>query len=484
MTQDIKSLAPTALWEHFYNLTQIPRPSKHEEKVRQYVCERAAASGLGYTVDKVGNVIIRKPASPGMEDRKGVILQAHLDMVPQANSGIRHNFETDPIRPVVDGDWVKADGTTLGSDNGIGVAAALTILESKTLAHPPLEVFFTIDEETGMTGVFGAEPGMLSGNILLNLDSEDEGELYIGCAGGLDLNIDFPFTQEPPHPDTAAYELHLSGLKGGHSGIDIIRQRGNANKLMARLLYEIQSETNMQLWSFNGGDMKNAIPRECRAVILIENPHKERFENIVRNFEQTIHAEFSFADPDMCVTISPTKQPFWVMSHDWLHRILRLLLACPHGVARMSDAAPGTVETSNNMGIVAINDGKVHINCHVRSLVDSAKHALAQNIKGIFELVFADIKIGAEYPGWKPNPDSGILQVMKSVHEKLWNKTPEVKVIHAGLECGIIAGIYPALDMISFGPTIRFPHSPDEKVNIGSVERFWQWLTATLAHIN
>jgi len=480
MSQAIKDLQPQLLWKHFSNLCEIPRPSKNEGKAAEFVKEFAIAQGLDYTVDVTGNVIIRKPATPGMEERSGVILQAHLDMVPQKNSDVQHDFAKDPIAAYIDGDWVKAKGTTLGADNGIGVAAALAALESKDLIHGPLEALFTIDEETGMTGANGLAAGLLKGSIFINLDSETEGELYIGCAGGLDAMTLFPYTLEPAGNDAVAFELRLTGLKGGHSGLDIHLGRGNANKLLNRFLWNAARKFDLKISSFNGGNMRNAIPREAFALVTVPSAKSDEFLKEVALFSTMISAELSGVEPDVNFTATSAECPATVMTLESQKKLLNLIFAIPNGARRMIADMPEVVETSTNLSIVKTNGQQVEIACLLRSSVDSAKEALGNAITATCELAGATTKLSGAYPGWKPNFDSPILKTMKEVYERLYGKQAEVKVIHAGLECGIFGKNYPDMDYISFGPTIEHPHSPGEKVNIPSVAKFWEYLVETL----
>jgi len=480
MSQVIKDLQPQLLWKHFSNLCAIPRPSKHEGKVVEFVKEFAIAQKLDYTVDATGNVIIRKPATPGMEGRAGVVLQAHLDMVPQKNSDVQHDFHKDPISAYIDGDWVKAKGTTLGADNGIGVAAAMAALESNDLVHGPLEALFTIDEETGMTGANGLEAGLLKGSVFINLDSEAEGELYIGCAGGLNAGSKLPYITEPAANNSTAFELRLTGLKGGHSGLDIHLGRGNANKLLNRFLWNAARICELRLSSFNGGNMRNAIPREAFAIVTVPSDKIEVFQKEVTSFLSAISHEFSGVEPDIIFSAVPVDCPATVMTQESQKKFFNLIYAIPNGAKRMVADMPEVVETSTNLSIVKTDGQQVEIMCLLRSSVDSAKEALGNAITATCELAGATTELSGSYPGWKPNFDSAILKTMKEVYERLYGKTAEVKVIHAGLECGIFGKNYPDMDYISFGPTIEHPHSPGEKVNIPSVAKFWEYLVETL----
>ena len=480
---DIRNLEPKKLWNYFHEITQIPHPSKKEEKIVEYIVTFGKTHNLETIVDKVGNVIIRKPATKGMENRKGVIFQTHLDMVPQKNSDKKHDFEKDPIETVIDGEWVKANGTTLGSDNGIGVAATMAILTSENVVHGALEALFTIDEETGMTGVFGLKTGLLKGDILMNLDSEDEGELYVGCAGGIDVSAVKNYAEEASPKGMAAYKIFAKGLKGGHSGVDIAMGRANSNKLMFRFLMQAETDFGIRLAEASGGNLRNAIPRESYSIILVPEIKAVEFEAFVAGYDKMYKAEFADTEPDMKFTFEKISVPARVMSQGDQYRIIRAVFVCPNGVVRMSQAMKGLVETSNNLAIVKCKDGKFEAHNLTRSSVDSAKEATAWKIAAVFHLISAEVKLEGGYPGWKPNIHSPILKTMSDVYKDMYGNIPEIKAIHAGLECGLIGGVYPNLDMISFGPTIRFPHSPDEKVNIASVGKFWDFLVETMKHI-
>lgn len=480
MSNQILNLQPAMVWKHFYSLTQVPRPSKKEGRIIEFMKKFGESLNLETIVDEVGNVMIRKPATPGMENRKGIVLQSHLDMVPQKNSDKDHNFEKDPIETIVDGEWVRANGTTLGADNGMGVAAIMAVLESKDLQHGPVEALFTIDEETGMTGAFNLKPGILKGEILLNLDSEDEGELYIGCAGGIDGNFSFDFKKEAVEADSVALKLNVSGLKGGHSGLDIPLGRGNSAKIVVRLLWHGVEKHGLRLANIEAGNMRNAIPREGNAVFTLPKAEVEKFEKCIGELTNAIKAELSVTEPGLKISVAKTEMPDGIMDKDTQDRMLRAVYGCPNGVIRMSDSMAGLVETSTNLSIVKIEGNVVKVSCLLRSSVNSAKKDLVSMMGSIFELAGAKVEFEGEYPGWKPNPDSAILKAMQGVYNNRFGKIPEIKAIHAGLECGLLGSVYPGWDMISFGPTIRYPHSPDEKVNIESVDKFWIYLTETL----
>lgn len=480
MSNSILNLEPKNLWKHFYSLTQIPRPSKHEKAAVDFVVDFGKSLNLETIVDEVGNVIIRKPASPGMENRKGIILQGHLDMVPQKNSDKKHDFEKDPIEAYIDGEWVTANGTTLGADNGIGVAATMAVLEDKSLVHGPIEGLFTIDEETGMTGAFNLKPNVLKGDILMNLDSEDEGELYVGCAGGMDANIKLKYSEEAIPANYSFFKLSVTGLKGGHSGLDIITGRANSIKLLFRFLRFAENNFNLRIASIDGGSLRNAIPREAFAVVGVPNDKIKGFEEQINNHLAIYKAEFSAVEPGLAFTFSKVEPPKYLIDSKSQWAIIRAIFGCPNGVIRMSDSMPGLVETSTNLARVYSENGVIIAQCLMRSSVDSSKEALAQKIASVFELAGAEVKFEGAYPGWKPNMNSPILKTMSEVYNSNWGKIPEIKAIHAGLECGILGGVYPNLDMISFGPTIRYPHSPDEKVKVDTVDMFWKFLVEVL----
>ncbi|MFC2090581.1 aminoacyl-histidine dipeptidase [Bacteroidota bacterium] len=480
---DIRNLEPKEIWNHFYALTQIPRPSKKEEAVIAFMKKFGEDLGLETIVDEVRNVIIKKPATPGMENRQTVVLQGHLDMVPQKNSDKDFDFEKDPIESVIDGEWVTANGTTLGADNGIGVAAAMAVLESKSLKHGPVEALFTIDEETGMTGAFGLKPGLLNGDILINMDSEDEGEMYVGCAGGIDVNAEKSYQEEAVPENMLALKVTIKGLKGGHSGMDIPLGRANANKLLFRFLMQAESDFGIRIAEAIGGDLRNAIPREAHAVLCVNKDKKSQFTEFVNDYNEIYRREFAETEPDLSFDCVEVELPGSVVEAADQYKMIRAVFATPHGVERMSSSMPGLVETSNNLAIVQLKNKKFVVRCLTRSSVDTAKTATAWRIGAIYHLIDADVSLEGAYPGWKPNMDSLILKTSQEVYNKKFGKIPEIKAIHAGLECGLLGGVYPNLDMISFGPTIRFPHSPDEKVHIETVGKFWDFLVALLEDI-
>ncbi len=480
MTKVLSNLEPKILWNYFEDICSIPHPSKKEEKIIAFVKKFGEDHGFDTQVDDVGNIVIRKAATPGYEGRKTIVLQSHLDMVPQKNTDTKHNFETDPIQPWIDGEWVKARGTTLGADNGIGAAAAMAVLASNDLEHGPIECLFTIDEETGMTGAFALKEGFLKGDILINLDSEDEGELYIGCAGGIDTNAWFTYNEIDVVGAVEAFKVDVKGLKGGHSGLDIKLGRGNANKIMNRLLWQANREFNLQLNSIEGGSLRNAIPREATAIVVVPKENEEGFINLANDLAGKIKNELKNIEPEFTLLITKTDIPESLIDPEITGNIFNSIYACPNGVIRMTDDMPDVVETSTNLAIVKSDGQKVEVCTLQRSSVDSAKDDLCNMMRSVFEMAGAEVEHAGSYPGWKPNAGSPILQTMKEVYHDKFGKTPEVKVIHAGLECGLIGGVYPNLDMISFGPTIRNPHSPDEMVNIKTVGLFWDFLVETL----
>ena len=485
MNNEISKLTPVELWENFYQLTRIPRPSYHEQEVRQFIADFGKGLGLETIRDEAGNVIIRKPATAGMEKRKGVILQGHLDMVPQKNSDKNHDFTKDPIETVIDGEWVRANGTTLGSDNGIGVAAAMTVLASKDLAHGPIEALFTATEETGMDGANGIKSGILKGDILLNMDSEDEGELYVGCAGGEDASIQFKFKEVTVPAESIAFRLNVTGLKGGHSGLDIPLGRGNANKIFFRLLKETHKTCGIRLSSINGGNLRNAIPREAFGIVTVPYEKADKLVGQIAGLTTIIKRELAATEPTLKIELSKVEMPVSLIDLHTQINLTHAIVACPNGVIRMSDTMPGLVETSTNLAIV-ISDyatKTIDVSCLMRSSVDTARAELGSRMDSVFTLAGAEVTLKGGYPGWKPNMESPILKTMQQVYKSKFGRIPEIKAIHAGLECGILGGTYPSWDMISFGPTIRFPHSPDEKVNIESVRKFWDFLVETLKNI-
>ena len=480
-------LKPSSLWQIFEKICSIPHPSKHEQKISLWIQSWAKELGLSVKEDAVGNLIIKKPATAGMETKKGVILQAHMDMVPQKNSDTEHDFLVDPIKPYIvteaDGDWVTAEGTTLGADNGVGLSSALAVLASDDIPHGPLEVLVTIDEEAGMTGAFGLEAGWLEGDLLINTDSEQEGEVYMGCAGGIDGEATFAITNEDAPADAESFNLSISGLKGGHSGVDIHTGRANANKLLVRFLLEASNEFDLRLTELNGGSLRNAIPREADASFVIKATQVEALKAKLAEYLATIRQSLGSVETDIeMLLISPeTFDECWTI--DTQNIILRALNACPNGVLRMSDDIEGIVETSLNLGVMRSKGNKFVAMTLIRSLHDDGRLDAQTTVQSVFELANADIKFSGAYPGWKPDTSSALMQTVRDTYQSLFNKIPEIMVIHAGLECGLFKTAYPHWDMVSFGPTIKFPHSPDEKIQIATVEQYWQLLVAVLANI-
>ncbi|MFI3305385.1 MAG: aminoacyl-histidine dipeptidase [Rikenellaceae bacterium] len=479
MNKNFSALKPEAVWRHFEKIMSIPHPSLHEAALRDYIKGFAADHNLECIEDKTGNVIIRKGATAGMESRQGIILQGHIDMVPQRDAEREFDFLTDPIEGYIDGEWVRANGTTLGADNGVGAAAALAILEDETLAHPMIEALFTVNEERGMDGAFGLEAGVLQGDILLNLDTEEESELCIGCAGGLNLVATLNYESEPtPQGDYVARRLEVSALRGGHSGCEIHEQRGNANKLLFRLLRLTKLE--LLIAAVDGGTLHNAIPREAHADILIHRDDLALFEEQVARYESTIRNEYGSVESGINVTLSEIEYPSEMIEEDAAACLVWGVAAAHDGVWKMSYTMLGLVQSSSNLATIKSREGEIRIEISLRSSCESEITALADTIASTFELADFEVSCEGGYPGWQPNVESPILKTMSESYRKLFSKEPNVLAVHAGLECGIIGATYPNLDMISFGPTILSPHSPSERVEIGSVERFYQLLRYTI----
>ncbi|SFH05511.1 aminoacyl-histidine dipeptidase [Pontibacter chinhatensis] len=483
MSSEVRSLEPKALWENFADLNAVPRPSKKEERVIQFILDFGHKLGLETIKDEVGNVIIKKPATPGMENRQTVAMQSHLDMVHQKNNDTNFDFDTQGIDMYVDGDWVKARGTTLGADNGIGVATIMAILASKDIPHPAIEALFTIDEETGMTGALGLKGGLLEASILLNLDTEDDRELTIGCAGGVDVTASGKYEQEATPAGMAGYKLTVKGLTGGHSGMDIILGRANANKLMNRLLHHASRQFDLRLGSIDGGGLRNAIPRESTVVIALAEGDKAAFEKFVAEQHAILAQEYKTTDPNLEVQVESAEAPAQVATQAFTSTFLRAIYATPNGIYRMSPEIQGLVQTSNNVARVELKDGAYKVMCLTRSAVDSEKMDLAAAIQSALELAGAEVMLSGSYPGWTPNPDASIIKLMSDLYRSKFNSEPDVNACHAGLECGIIGANYPGMEMISFGPNIRGAHSPDEKVQIRSVQKYWDYLLETLQRI-
>ena len=480
---EITQLSPTAVWHFFDQICSIPHPSKYEEQLAQYIVSFAQAEGLDVRRDNTGNVIIKKPATAGMENRKGVVLQAHIDMVPQKNEDTVHDFTQDPILPFIDGEWVTATGTTLGADNGMGMATCLAILAAKDIEHGPLEVLLTIDEETGMTGAFGLEAGWLEGDILLNTDSEQEGEVYMGCAGGVDVALTIDIQREAIPAEHQPIKLVVKGLKGGHSGCDIHTGRGNANKIMARFLVGHANELDLRLNNFIGGSLRNALPREATVIATLPAANIDKLNALFAHYQQIVSAELGHVETDITLFTEACALPSDVMVLADQTRLMHTLNVCPNGVIRMSDDIEGVVETSLNMGVITTEANTVTILCLIRSLIDSGRSYVEGMLQSLAALTGAQCDVSGAYPGWKPDADSEIMQVFRDTYQQMYGNKPNIMVIHAGLECGLFKEPYPEMDMLSFGPTIKFPHSPDEKVKIDTVQMFWDQMLAILKNI-
>ncbi len=480
----IKELEPKAIWTYFSEITQIPRPSKKEEKIIQYLLDFARKHNLEAEKDAVGNVIIRKPATKGCEHYKSVVMQSHSDMVCEKNADTVHNFDTDPIQTYIENGWVKAKGTTLGADDGIGMAAALAVLASDTIKHGAVEALFTSDEETGMTGAFGLQDGFIKSKVLINLDSEDEGELYIGCSGGIDTVATFKYKKRPVPKKSSAFKLAVTGLRGGHSGDEINKGLGNANKILNRILLQAAKIFNIRLATFDGGNLRNAIAREAFADITVKSQYVNDFKILVSNMADEIKNEFNIIDPNLSIKLEDIKLPEFVINKKVQKRLLHSLQACWHGVYAMSHSLEGLVETSTNLASVKfIDDNKIRVETSQRSSVESAKKDMMQTVASVFKLAGAKTEHGDGYPGWTPNTDSEILRISETAYTKLFDTKPAVKAIHAGLECGLFLTKYPDLDMISIGPTVRGAHSPDERIEIDSVRKFWDLLVEILENM-
>ncbi len=483
MATTITELEPKALWQNFANLNAIPRASKKETAVIQFIMDFGKKLNLQTYKDEVGNVIIKKSATAGMENNQTVCLQSHLDMVHQKNADTSFDFVTEGINMFIEEDWVKAKGTTLGADNGIGVASIMTILASDTIPHPPIEALFTIDEETGMTGALGLKAGLLDADILLNLDTEDDDELTIGCAGGIDVSAGESYKTEKTSDTVSGVRLTVKGLTGGHSGMDIFKGRGNANKLMNRVLLNAAEKFDLHINAIDGGSLRNAIPRESFADVTIPVAMKDAFISFVKEEEQVLQNEYKSTDANLTISIDNIDTPDTVLDAAFQHNLLRTIAACPNGIYRMSPEINGLVQTSNNLARVLVKDGTYSILCLTRSSVDSEKMDLAKTICFNFELAGAKGEFGGSYPGWAPKPEAPIVKLMSELYKEQFNAEAHVNAVHAGLECGIIGKNYPGMQMISFGPNIRGAHSPDEKVQISSVQKYWPYLLETLKRI-
>ncbi|WP_040279050.1 aminoacyl-histidine dipeptidase [Psychroserpens damuponensis] len=484
MSAEIRELEPKALWNKFADLNAVPRPSKKEERVIKFMKDFGASLGLETIEDEVGNVIIKKPATSGMEDRKAIVMQSHLDMVHQKNNDTVFDFDTQGIDMYVDGDWVRAKGTTLGADNGLGVATIMAILESKDIAHPALEALFTIDEETGMTGAMGLKGGLLDGDILLNLDTEEDDEIGVGCAGGVDVTATRTYEQEETPEFKIGFKVTVKGLQGGHSGMQIHEGLGNANKIMNRVLFDGFENYGLRISEIDGGSLRNAIPRESNAIVAIDAVHEEAFMSEMKDISEAIKKEYKTMEPDMVIEVSRIETPTHIMDLGVQEGLTRALYAALNGVHRMSADIKDLVETSNNVARVIVKDGAVKIGCLTRSSVESSKWDLANMLRATFELTGCEVEFGGEYPGWTPNMDSDILKVMVPLYKKLnGGEEPHVAACHAGLECGILGTHYPEMDMISFGPNIKGAHSPDERAQISSAQKYWEFVLEILKHI-
>ncbi len=479
----IRNLEPKSLWNHFADLNAVPRPSKKEERVRAFAVNFGKSLGLETLEDAIGNVIIKKNATPGMENRQTVVLQSHLDMVHQKNSDTIFDFDSQGIEMIVDGDWVKANGTTLGADNGIGVAAIMAILSSKEIVHPAIEVMFTIDEETGMTGAIKIDPSNFTGTILLNLDTEDDDELSIGCAGGIDTNTSYSYKEISVKENSISYEISVRGLLGGHSGMDIHRGRGNANKLLNRICYQGISLFPIQISSFDGGSLRNAIPREAKGIVSISKDDKMAFEKFISDKAESLKFEYKSIENELNIEFKVIETAKKCLSDQDSMKILNVLYAVPNGVFRMSPDIEDLVETSSSLARVILKDGSFVTQSLQRSSVDSTKDDVANTVRASFENMGCAVVQNGDYPGWQPNTDSAILRLMAKMYREKFKEEPKIKACHAGLECGILGSHFPNMDMISFGPNIRAAHSPDEKVQISSVQKFWSYLLDVLKEI-
>ena len=483
MDKDIRNLEPKALWNNFADLNAVPRASKKEERAVAFIKDFARKIGLEPVEDNAHNVIVRKPASPGMENRQTVIMQSHLDMVHQKNSDTAFDFDTQGIDMYIDGDWVRARGTTLGADNGIGVATIMTILESRDIVHPPIEALFTVDEETGMGGALGLEGGLLKGRILLNLDTEEDDEFNIGCAGGLDVTASGSYHEESTPEGFGGYMLTVKGLNGGHSGMDIHKGLGNANKIMNRLLYNAFESFGIRLAELGGGSLRNAIPRESTALLAVPLNREKEFGEHIQNLAGDIRAEFKTTEPQLNIGMNKSELPGKVMDIASQTSLIKALYSAHNGVYRMSADIPDLVETSNNIAKVTVKDGQITIACLTRSSVESSKYDLGAALRSAFELAGLEVIFSGAYPGWTPDVHSKILALLTGIYEKQHGEKPRVIACHAGLECGIIGSKYPGMDMVSFGPTIKGAHSPDERAKIPSVRKYWELVLDVLKNI-
>lgn len=483
MSQEIRNLEPKALWNKFADLNAVPRPSKKEDRVIEFMKNFGTSLGLETFEDEIRNVIIRKPATAGMENRKPIVLQGHLDMVCQKNNDTNFDFDTQGIDMYVDGDWVRARGTTLGADNGLGVAMIMAILESKDIAHPAIDALFTIDEETGMTGALNLKGGILKGEILLNMDTEEDDEIGIGCAGGIDVTANRSYNEEETPEGSVGYTITVKGLNGGHSGMDIHKGLGNANKIMNRLLFDGFENFGLQISEISGGSLRNAIPRESNAKVIVASMYDEAFTFDMQEIIEDIKTEFKTMEPNLTIEIVKSDLPSKVMDLGVQEGFLRGIYAAHNGVYRMSADIPGLVETSNNIARVIVKEGEVTIQNLTRSSVESSKFDLANALRSAYELFGCEVILAGSYPGWTPNVNSEILDLLVKIYEKQNGTKPNVAACHAGLECGILGTNYPGMDMISFGPTIHGAHSPDERASISSSQKFWKFVIEILENI-
>jgi dipeptidase D len=483
MNSELITLKPEKLWFYFTEILKIPRPSKHEEKIIEYIVKFGNDYGLEVLRDDIGNILIRKDATPGMERVKSVLLQSHIDMVCEKNSDIDHDFFKDPIKAYIDGEWVKATGTTLGADDGIGIAAQLAILAATDIAHGPIECLFTIDEETGLTGAFGLKPGFLKSKILINLDSEDEGELFIGCAGGKDTLAEIEYSKDNVPENFVSFKISVKGLKGGHSGDDIQKGLGNANKILNRLLWNSTKLFGLRLSEFDGGNLRNAIAREAFAVIAVPKGSTKDLISYVSDYNKIISSEYKVTEPGLDISIEKKETPDYLFDIKSQNKLLNAVYSCPHGVIAWSQEISNFVETSNNLASVKTGEHSVMITTSQRSSVGSAKKDICDMVASVFTLAGGHVEHTDGYPGWKPDPDSEIVGITEKLYKKIFNEDPKVLAIHAGLECGLIGDTYPEMDMISYGPTIKGAHSPDERLNIDTVTKFWDLTIEVLKNI-
>jgi dipeptidase D len=479
----LSQLEPSQVWQYFEDICQVPRPSKQEDKIIAFLLDFAKKHNLEAKRDEIGNVLITKPATSGFENRKTVVLQSHMDMVCEKNKDVDFDFTKDAIQPEIKGEWVTAKGTTLGADDGIGVAASMALLTATDIPHPAIECLFTVDEETGLTGAFALEPGFFEGKILLNLDSEDEGEIFIGCAGGIDTLASFDFKQKSIPENHIAFKISVTGLKGGHSGDEIHKGLGNSNKILNRFLIQAEEDFSIRLANFDGGNMRNAIPREASAIFLVKSKYEQKIKTAFDEFANTLHHEIHITEPNIKFHIETTDLPEFIINKTTQKALFKVIYACPHGVHAWSPSIKGFVETSTNLASVKFKENEIEIVTSQRSSLQSGKLDIAKMVASVFKLAGAKVRHTDGYPGWAPNPDSEILKIAEESYTRIFGKSPVVRAIHAGLECGLFLEKYPYLDMISFGPTLRDVHSPDERIEIKTVDMWWKHLVDILAHI-